>query len=723
MMNRIFGLFLLILLSNGALSQEGQTDQNILLTNEASINSEFLEYSPAFFEDGIIFISSRVADKRYKIKDKRINKNIMSIFFAKRSESGLLQTPKPFAEELLSTVHEGPMALDRTADNIFFTRNNLKKGRMKKAKDGIVKLKIYSAERVGDKWGNIKELPFNNDEYNTAHPSVSIEGEYLYFSSDRPGGLGGMDIWRSQRAGEDWGEPENLGPLVNSESDEVFPFIHADGSLYFASGGHSGFGGLDLYSAQESDQQWAEVENLGEPFNSTGDDFGFIIDRDKKNGYFSSNREGGLGEDDIFSFYVLNNLDALAGDNRQGTREILVSVLDDETGMPLSDTKISYILVDELTLAKALVDSDGNQIDPTTNELLLKLPFDENASSGVTDSEGNFPTDVSYDNFIFNIEKPGFQSRQVILTANSEVNEFLVTLTSDAFAANQSGTTGENGTGPGGVNEGENPNTQNGTNPPLVIGDDGNGLDLGTTIREGTVIELPNIYYNFNDSNIRPDARQDLDIILGLMNRYPDLRIELASHTDSRGSNRYNNNLSQSRAQNAVRYLTENGISSNRVTPRGYGESELRNGCADDVVCTEEEHQYNRRTEVRVVSLGQEIDLTFVNDTKAPDVVDYAPSSVTEPTSSDPVSTSPTTGQSSISGDGGSVLVIVGVFKNLQNAQRRLNQVIAIGFDRAEIRDRNGNNMVVAGQYSSRSAADSAASFLRENGVKTYIPR
>jgi len=470
-----------------------QTDENnVFINNEASINSGKLEYSPAFYEDGIVFISSRPSAKKYKIKDTRIDKNIMSIFLARRTEAGLLQNPEPFAEELLSTVHEGPITFDRTADNIFFTRNNIVKGRPKKAKDGIVKLKIYSAAKVGEKWSNIKELRFNNNDYNTAHPTISVEGDVLYFSSDREGGMGGMDIWKVNRVGDEWSTPENMGPTINTDSDEIFPFIHADGTLYFASSGHSGFGGLDLYSSSYVNNQYTDVVNLGKPFNTENDDFGFIIDRDKKNGYFSSNRSGGLGDDDIYSFYLLNNLDQVTGVPAQptGTRDIEIAVIDDETGVPIEGAKINYILVDELTLAKALLDSEGNEVDANTNELLLKLPFGDDATIGDTDGEGVFPANVKYSNYIFNIQKPGYQARQVILTSGSEVNQFLITLSKAIPGANDiAGSTGNNssnGNGNNGSTDSNNPNGSNdatsGSNSgPIVLGQDGNSSGIGFT--------------------------------------------------------------------------------------------------------------------------------------------------------------------------------------------------------------------------------------------------
>ena len=215
--------------------QELPTPNNdIFVNNEVSINSDQLEFSPAFLEDGILFISTNPVNKRFKVKDTRIDENIMSIFRSTRDEEGKLQAPVPFAIELLSTVHEGPLTFDRTAENMYFTRNNLKGKKQIKGKDGIVKLQIYSAQRMDNVWKNVEKLSFNDRNSNAAHPSISVENNELYFASDRPGGQGGMDLYVSIKSGDTWGEPINLGPKVNTEGEEVFPFIHADGTLYLS---------------------------------------------------------------------------------------------------------------------------------------------------------------------------------------------------------------------------------------------------------------------------------------------------------------------------------------------------------------------------------------------------------------------------------------------------------------------------------------------------------
>ena len=719
-MRPLIPIFICLLLacSSFLAAQSDGEEKRVFITNEATINSENLDYSPAFFEDGIVFISNKISSKRYRVTDKRIDKNIMSIYRSQRSESGSLMAPEPL-EELLSTVHEGPMTFDRTAENIFFTRNNYKNGKKKKAKDGIVKLKIYTAYKVNEEWSNVEELSFNDDESNTAHPSISVDGKNIYFASDRPGGMGGMDIWMVQRRGDEWGTPVNMGPMINTDGDEVFPFIHADGTLYFASSGQMGLGGLDIfYSSLNESNVWKKPSSLGKPFNTENDDFGFIVDRDKKNGYFSSNRPGGLGEDDIYSFYALDNLDAVSGNLRRNpneTRQIELAVINEETGDLVEGAKINYILVDELTLAKALVNESNGQL--SDSEILLRMPFEDGNLQGVTDSNGLYPAEVKYANYIFNISRPGFQSRQVVLTANSDVKQFLVTMAKgNSYPGNGdlTGTTGTSGTS----TTNGNTSTTNGSTttsevPPVVTGTIGGSLsDLGvSSIQEGTIIELPNIYYNFNDAKIRPDARKDLDVVSGLLNKYPEMEIELASHTDSRGENKYNLRLSQKRAESAVAYLTRQGIDKNRLTATGYGEKEIRNECSDGVDCNEDNHQYNRRTEVRITKMAQAVNVRIVNNNTQP-----TPSTETYTAST---STSPTYSSSSSNGD---VSVITGIFNNLPNAQKRLGQVQNLGFGAAQIETLKGNkHMVVAGKYYSRSEAEGAARALNDGGIKTYI--
>jgi WD40-like Beta Propeller Repeat len=283
--------------------------QGIQIVNEAEINTSFQEYSPAFYKDGLVFITSNPAVAKVKQSDNNTGKGTTSIFLSKPTENGLLGKPNPFAESLTTSFYDGPLCFSSDGSMVYFTRSNLKNNKPIKAKDGLVKLKIYSAQLKGEKWENIVEMPFNNKEYDFTHPSISPDGRRLYFASNRPGGFGGMDLYVATLIDGKWTEPVNLGPKINTPKDEVFPFIHADGKVYYSSNGKArNIGGLDIYFTAKTDTGWLVPHLLPEPINSHSDDFGLIMSSDKRFGYFSSNRSSGKGDDDIYLFNTAQNL-------------------------------------------------------------------------------------------------------------------------------------------------------------------------------------------------------------------------------------------------------------------------------------------------------------------------------------------------------------------------------------------------------------------------------
>ena len=695
--------FLGCILTFSLLAQPESEEKRVFITNEATINSDGLEYSPAFLEDGIVFISTKTASKRYKIKDKRINANIMSIFRATREADGLLNTPEPFANELLSRYHEGPVTFDRTADNIFFTRNNysLKSGKKIKAKDGIQKMQIYASRKIEGVWQDIEKLPFNDDESNSVHPSISVEGDALYFASDRPGGYGGMDIWVVYRAGGVWSEPENLGAQINTEGDEVFPYIHADGTLYFSSTGHEGFGGLDLFTSQNYGGSWSTPVNMGIPFNSESDDLGFIVDRDKKNGYFSSNRPGGLGQDDIYSFYSIDGLDKMLGTENIEPKIVSVLVSDYSTAEMIDSAVVTYAELNDEAFSNVIntISNDATSDD----EILLRLPLNGNATSGITDSWGKYPMELVPGSHVILVNKAGYQGQQVIFNTASEDEEIFVSLEKESENA--------------GFEE-----------PDVADANNNSSIEFPSTIKEGTVFQLPNIYYNFNDASIRPDAKIDLDALATFLTTYPDIEIELSSHTDSRGGTRYNRQLSQRRAENAVKYLVSKGIDENRMAPVGHGESHIRNRCTDGVECTELEHQYNRRTEVKITKMSQEINIEFINDDKMPQESDVATSGTdtSENTNTETTTSDTTTGSNFGNNNDeseGQFKVIAGVYREEGNAQKKLNLLNELGYDpQIIVSNKSGNHSVVVGSYKSMDIAKSIVETLkREHKIRSFI--
>ena len=259
------------------------------------INSEESDFGVAYYKDGIVFASSRgggVVARNYDWDGKPF----LDIYYTELEDKNKLKysKPKTLNGRLNTRFHEAVASFDPTQSIVYFTRNNFIEGKKGKDEEGVVHLQIYYAEVTGRGWKNLKSVPFNNDLFSVGHPWISADGKKMYFASDMPKGYGGTDLYVSEYRDGEWGTPVNLGPLVNTSSNEMFPFLHPDGTLWFASEGHQGLGGLDIFSAK-FDQIWGDVSNPGYPINSSFDDFAFVIDQELKTGYFSSNRPGGKG--------------------------------------------------------------------------------------------------------------------------------------------------------------------------------------------------------------------------------------------------------------------------------------------------------------------------------------------------------------------------------------------------------------------------------------------
>ncbi len=650
----ILPLFICTAMSFGLLAQTtpdaGAPPVTVQVKNEAAINTTGLEFSPTFYEDGIVFISTNTAGLK-KMTDEDLKLPAMSILRAKRDAEGVLGVPEPFAKELSSLYHEGPVCFDRTAETVYFSRNSVIDGKEKIAKDKAQKMRLYVSKKAGGVWSEPEALPFNSNEFDDCHPAISIDGDKLFFASNRPGGIGGMDIYVSYKVGESWSEPVNLGAGVNTAGNDAFPFIHADNSLYFASDGQTDRkGGFDLYYVIPEGAQWTKPINMGDPFNTGGDDIGLIVDLNKINGYFSSNGSGGAGGDEIFNFHTENgNLDDYLLQNKRvpdRNLDLKVLVTEKASGLPIKDAEVQVLNYDGNNVIGR--DEQGNLITVQTidgKEVIGSMPPDKGIN-GETDSKGRFATEVKPGNYAVIITKKGYQTKQFRLPISKPGNELVAQLEKSSMA------------GPGKVQW--NPAIfNNNTNAPLVgaamiltdlktgktdtLITDANGMvdhylntnskyrvdlmqgglvvvstELDThgwtdatkpvknisiaPLMPGTIIELPNIYYNFNDHALRPDARKDLDLVVALMKQQPSIKVEIGSHTDCRGGDEYNKNLSQHRANGVVEYMVTEGISRNRLIPVGYGESEPRNKCTDGVNCTEQDHARNRRTEVRMLA-------------------------------------------------------------------------------------------------------------------------
>ncbi len=500
-----------------------------------SINSKNSEYAPSFNHNNqIVFASSRSKDSKNSKIHGWTRTPFLDLFSSTILKDQIsLEPPKKLKGKINTKFHESSTSFSKDGKTVYFSRNNYTNNKLGTSKKGIVLLKLYSANLIEGKWSNIKELPFSSDNYSVSHPSLSEDGKKLYFASDMPGTLGQSDLFVVDVLGNGkFGEPKNLGDKINTEGRETFPYISNSGRLYFASDGHVGLGGLDIFVAVPSETGFSGAFNVGKPVNSSKDDFTFVLNEDTKTGYFASNRKGGKGNDDIYSF-------------RQ-TEELITSCKQYVQGI-ISNSQTNESLPGVHLL---LVDSNGNTIEQTSSNSLGQYSFDIecNMSYMIKASKDKFiPKDISLntdDVFEFTHDVP------IVLNPEKE-SELLLT----EVAVN--------------------------------IGDD-----------LSKILQMEPIYFGLDDSTIAPEAEVELQKIISAMNIYPDLKIEVRSHTDSRSSYWYNKRLSVKRMRATIKYIVqEGGIYWRRIRGKAYGERRLINKCKDHVPCTEEEHQENRRSE------------------------------------------------------------------------------------------------------------------------------
>ncbi|MEJ2585662.1 MAG: OmpA family protein [Robiginitalea sp.] len=356
-------------------------------------NSAYLDFAPSFYRDGLIFSSDRDTGNLARYRSSYNSRDFMDLYKVPSDGSASAVVEK--LEGVNSRWHESTSALSPDGKTLYFTRNNFKKNKIVTDAEGFVRLKIYRAYLIDSVWSNVEELSFNSDSYSIAHPALSPDGKTLYFASDMPGTRGKSDIFKVAIMSDgSFGTPENLGPTVNTEERETFPFVSSDGLLYFSSDGLPGLGGLDVF-ALELDQlsSGGKVLNVGAPVNSPDDDITFIIDGKTRKGYFASNREGGMGGDDIYAFTELEPL-----------------------------------------VFKCLLEVSGTVWDKDTNEVIAGATLrvlDENnqeVSSIVTDMEGKYQMTLNCDKVNFlGASREGYvpsEASQVSTEAGSETLDF-----------------------------------------------------------------------------------------------------------------------------------------------------------------------------------------------------------------------------------------------------------------------------------------------------------
>ncbi|WP_411895685.1 OmpA family protein [Winogradskyella sp. A2] len=485
----------------------------IVNVENVPFNSENSDFGSFIYNDKLYFASAR------DIENEVYNWNkepFLDLYQLSITDTANVKTygsvSKISSIDINTDFHEASIAITNDGKTIYFTRDNVtKRNKLAYDKKGTAHLKIYKATLVDEQWTDIQELPFNDKIYSTGHPALSADNKILYFVSDREGGIGQTDIY-SVSINEDgtYGEPENLGEMVNTEGREMFPFIAKDNTLYFSSDGYLNLGLLDIFKSNKLKGDREEPENLGAPYNSGYDDFAFFIDSDTEQGYFSSNRPDGKGGDDIYSFNIT-----------QCKQEITGTVSDSDTGTLLNGVNVR------------LIDETGKVIEELNTEAGSDFTF-------------TVECDQSYTVVANKLDYKEDKQTIAVDNTNEKVNQADLKLV------------------------------------PLII--------------DNQIVINP-IFFDFDKWNIRTDAQYELENIVDVLRKHPDMVIKIESHTDSRGGDRYNMKLSDRRAKATRDYIISRGIGKDKIESAiGYGETQLLNKCANKVDCTEEEHQINRRS-------------------------------------------------------------------------------------------------------------------------------
>jgi peptidoglycan-associated lipoprotein len=453
-----------------------------IVENMKYFNSRENDYSPYFARDdySVVYFTSSRENATGDEQHPATGENSSDIYVSYKDRKGSWSVPVPLDENINSEFEEGAASLSSDYNTMVFTRCELSKSKN-------MGCAIYESKRNGENWSKAKAYKITSDSLVAAHPALSPDGLTIYFTSDIEGSIGGTDIWYSTRdtEGDEWGEPINMGPSINTMGNEAFPYVHPDGTFYFASNGHIGMGGLDIFKAKKNNAGEWEVENLRYPINSSSDDFGIVFEKEMERGFFSSSRTLRAG-DDIFSFYL-----------PPLKFNIIGTVKDEKTNEILKNATVKA------------VGSDGIQIESQTGE----------------DGTFKFMLKPNTD-YVFIASKEGYlNGKDRETTKGLEASK-------DFY-------------------------------PTIYL----------TSIDKPIELSQADVFYETGKSELRPEAMVALDRLVEILNDNPSITIELMSHTDYRGTDEYNNKLSQDRAKAVVDYLISKGIAPDRLTAKGYGET------------------------------------------------------------------------------------------------------------------------------------------------------
>jgi outer membrane protein OmpA-like peptidoglycan-associated protein len=522
------------------------------------VNTENSDFGTSFHgTDKLVFASPRRGFRVVRDVWEQNGQRFLDLYEGIIEDGGEVRNALRLKGEVNSKYHEADAVFTKDGKTVYFTRDNYYNKRLGIDNSGWTNLAMFKAT-VNDKgeWINIIPMPFNNVEYSVGHPALSDDEKTLYFTSDMPGGEGDTDLWKVQVNQSGFGNPENLGPKINSSAKDWFPYVDGD-VLYFASDRWGGKGGMDVYATRIEGFTPKPVL-LNAPINSAADDYAFIINKETRKGYFSSNREGGKGDDDIYSLTEEESI------TFECIQLVMGEVRDKNTTDLLPGSEVILSDKDGTVLQTAVVKDDATFSFEVNCETEYKL---EGKKIGYTPQSKSFTTSNEADK----------ELKLLILLGKGDI-DFI------ADADQQATQDQREDIKPEGL--------------PDVLPEEIVRLAPGKY-----AVNINPIYFELNSSYLNKAAKDELEKVVKLMNEYPKMVIEAGSHTDSRGIPGYNMWLSDRRAKSTVDYIIGRGIAPNRITGKGFGETQLVNGCTDDVECTEAQHEKNRRTEFVIVRM------------------------------------------------------------------------------------------------------------------------
>ena len=559
------------------------------------INTPNSEFGAVKYKEDLVFAGVKLKpglfDKKYKW-DNETYLNLVSIPLKNINSAD--STVHYFAKELKTGMHESNAVFTKDGKTMYFTRNNSKNGRKKKDDKKISNLQIFKAELVEGKWTNIASLPFNSPNYSVEHPALSADEKVLYFASDMPGSLGSFDIYSVNINKGAFDTPKNLGPQINTDKREQFPYASADNKLYFSSDGLLGYGSLDVFVSEINGSEYSKPVNIGLPLNSNLDDFAFNIDSNTKEGFFASNREGGKGSDDIYQFKEIKDL--IVEDCKQF---IAGTITDIDTQLVLENATVLLQDSENKTLNTITTSADGKFSFTVACEASYKIAaFKENYTNASKILTLDKTRDKVNDGSLALRSLEAIKKEEKQIAENKRKQEIIIeeeNKKKEALAAIE-------------LKEKE----KKAKEAAIVAAEVRKNEKVKEILaqekdvvkdKDRLIIKTDPIYFDYDLWYIRKESKVILGRVVELMKKYPEMKIEIGSHTDSRGNEKYNADLSQKRANSTREFIIQSGIDSKRVSAKGYGESVPIIKCKTDESCSEEEHELNRRSEFVIKNL------------------------------------------------------------------------------------------------------------------------